>query len=483
MKRVLILLLIQPFIFGCPATPTQPDEVPTEAPREVRDFNQIPEYQELSLLQGELEVVELGSSDGVSAFRIGSLEVLHLPTPANEVVAARLYFRGGVAALGEETAGIERLALSVAANGGTTEIPRDEFNARLDRIGSSIGFISDRDFSALTMNSVREYFDETWELFEGAIFEPAFPDDEVERRRDRQSASIETIGDDPDRLVNEVARDLTFGDHPYSLRELGTLETLRGFQADDLRSWQRSLLSPDRMVLVVVGNVDREELVEKLTSRLARVPFSTSEVPEIPAIPQRESSLRIERMSLPTNYILGYYAAPSMEHPDYPALVLATRHLRDRLFEEVRTRRNLTYAVSAGLGNRRANVGFLYVTAVDPEATMPVIFAEVERMKEVPLSETELQEVRNVFLTSHYMGLETNSSIAGQLATATLIGGDWSLHGRFLEGINRVTAEDIQRVSAQYMQGIHFGVVGSPDDMSPALFGVSEGHDEEIDEH
>jgi zinc protease len=377
--------------------------------------------------------------------------------------------------LSEGTAGIERLALSVAVNGGTQSTPKDEFNARLDAVGSSIGHISDRDFSGITMNSVRDHFDETWELFEEAIFEPAFTEDEVELRRNRQLADIESLADNPDALVGEVARDLAFSGHPYEIRELGTLETVSTFTQNELKAWHYWLLAPERIVLVVVGNIDQADLVAKVQSRLGRIPSTGLAVPDFPPVEHDAPALRVESMNLPTNYILGYFTAPSMSHDDYAALVLATRHLRSRLFEEIRTRRNLTYAVSSGLGNRSTNVGFLYVTAVDPAATMPVMFAEVERLKNEPLTEQELQEVRNVFLTSHYMGLETNSSVAGQIAQAELIGGDWSLMYRFLDAVNAVTAEDIQRVAQTYLRNTQFGVVGNPDDVPASLFGVDDG--------
>ncbi len=468
---------------ACTSAPATPDEVPTEDETpEVETSRWIPEMKDLEFIDEDPEVVHLGESDGVSALRVGNLKVIHMPTPANEVVSARLYFRGGAQNLTEGAAGIERLSLAVATRGGTENTPKDEFTARLDSVGSSIGFIADRDFSAITMNSVREHFDDTWELFEEVIFQPAFTDEEVELRRDRQLADIDGIFDNPDALVSEVARDLTFKGHPYYFREIGTRDTVEAFTTDELRAWQRWLLAPERMLLVVVGNVDEDHLVERVQESLGRVASTGLEIADLPELEPSAPALRVEAMSLPTNYILGYFGAPGMDHGDYAAMVLATRHLRDRLFEEVRTRRNLTYAVSSGLGSRGTNVGFLYVTAVDPAATIPVIFDEVEKMQQTPLTDQELEEVRNVFLTSHYMGLETNSSIASQLARSELIGGDWSQMFRFLDAVNAVTPEDIQRVADRYIQNVQFGVVGDPEAVPGELFGVEDDAVETIDE-
>lgn len=480
-KFIALAVAASASLFACSTTPAAPDD-DVVAAEPAEPAQTVPELREFSFIDGEPQVVELAQTDDVSSFRVGQIEVIHMPTPANEVVTARLYLRGGSANMGESIAGIDRLALAVAVNGGTESTPKDEFTARLDAVGSSVSFVADRDFSAYAMNTVYAHFDETWDLFEEAIFEPAFPDDEVELRRNRQLAEIDSLRDDPDRLVTEVARDLAFADHPYFVRQLGTRENVSQFTTDQLRAWQRHLLTPERMVLIVVGNIDRDHLIEKVERRLGRLALSGVAVPELPGISHDAPALRVEQMRLPTNYIVGYFAAPTVGHPDYAAMMLATRHLRGRLFEEVRTVRNLTYAVSSGLGSRGDNVGFLYVTAVDPAATMPVIFDEVARLQNEPLTEQQLEEVRNVYLTSHYMALETNAGVAGQLALARLFAGDWTLTQRFLDDVMNVTAEDIQRVAQTYIQNIQFGVVGNPDLVPPSLFGVDSDEAETVDE-
>ncbi len=464
-----LMLFFSLSVVACSSSPAVDDKTPDEMAHD---------SHELRFIDGEPEVEILGEDGDVTAFQVGEVNVIHMATPANEVVAARLYIDGGSRFLDEETQGMERLAMAAATNGGTKSTPRDEFNAQLDAVGASIGSSANRDFSAYSMRSVREHFDQTFELFEQAIFEPAFDEEEVERRRDRQLATIESVIDNPDRLVAEVARDLMFDDHPYRFRQRGILETVEGFDRQELMDWQRQMLAPERMLMVVVGNIDRDELVDKVSRRIGRLAPTGVELPELPPIEKEQPALRVEEATLPTNYILGYYSAPKFGDPDYAALVLATQHLRDRLFEEVRTRRNLTYAVSSGLGNRGTNVGVLYVTAVDPEATIPVIYDEVDRLQAHLIDEETLEQVRNVYLTRHYQDMETNASIAGQLARAQLIGGDWALFGSFLEDIMAVTPEDIQRVADDYINHIQFGALGDPALMPAEIFRVS---DEDVD--
>src|SRR5215212_9058156 len=113
------------------------------------------------------------------------------------------------------------------------------------------------------------------------------------------------------------------------------------------------------------------------------------------------------RSPLPTNYITGYYTAPSLTDPDYPAFRAAVDMLSDRLFEEVRTKRNMTYAVSAGLETRAANRGRLYVTATQPDTTVKVIFSTVRQLQNDPISAEAVAENVQPSITSYLMGQET----------------------------------------------------------------------------
>jgi predicted Zn-dependent peptidase len=144
--------------------------------------------------------------------------------------------------------------------------------------------------------------------------------------------------------------------------------------------------------------------------------------------------------------------------------------LSDRLFEEVRTKRNLSYAVFAGLSQRRANYGLLYVTAVQPDTTLGVMLHEVERLKTEPITSERLAENVNIFLTQYWLAQETNMGQAGTLGTFEIVGGGWEKAADFVRGVREVTPADIQRVSEAYLKDIHFVVIGDPGRIDDTLF-------------
>ncbi|MGM0558403.1 MAG: M16 family metallopeptidase, partial [Myxococcota bacterium] len=267
-----------------------------------------------------------------------------------------------------------------------------------------------------------------------------------------------------------VATGLLFEGHPYATLQLGTEETVSAFTREEIKDYQRAMLRPSDMVVVVVGNVSDEDVTSRVADTIARIDPGELETQELEDFDADEPALEIAEQDIPTNYIFGLFAAPAPGHEDYPAMLVALEYLRDRLFEEVRTKRNLTYAVSSGLSSKRVNYGYLYVTAVAPEKTMPVIYSEIDRLKEGKFSKKQLDQSRNVFLTEHYMDLETNGSQATLLAQSEIVAGDWKSHADFIEQTRAVSPEDVARVAKKYMKNYHFGVVGKEASIDKELF-------------
>jgi predicted Zn-dependent peptidase len=195
----------------------------------------------------------------------------------------------------------------------------------------------------------------------------------------------------------------------------------------------------------------------------------------VPQLAFDKSSVDITPRELPTNYIQGLFSAPSLTSPDIYAMRIASSLLRDRVFEEVRVKRNLSYAPDAFLRTQAANVGGLYVTAVDVNQSVRLMLSEIQRLQSEPVSATDIHAVVAQYLTTYYLGQETNAAQAGELAQYELIGGGWRNSIDFLEKLLAVTPEDIQRVSQKYMRNIRFVVLGDPRSVNAAVFTGAAG--------
>jgi zinc protease len=291
---------------------------------------------------------------------------------------------------------------------------------------------------------------------------PTFPAAEVQIVRGQMIDAAKRRADDPDQYLNYLADSLFYVGHPYSVVVSGTQTSLASINPEALAAWHKQRMTKENLLIVVVGNVSQADLTSKIQSAFGSLPATGGKAPALRAMAAITPELVVVERPLPTNYITGFFAAPSLTDPDYVAFRAATDMLGDRLFEEVRTKRNMTYAVAAGLETRSANRGRLYVTAVDPDTTVKVIFSTVKQLQNNPPSAATVAENLNASLTNYLLGQETNMGQAAALGLWELAGGGYQNYAKFINDYKRVTAADIQRVAKKYMQRGRFVVIGDP---------------------
>ena len=405
----------------------------------------------------------------VTEFAVAGIPVIYKPIRANEVIAVRLYIKGGSPNLTPETAGIENF-MTTAATRGTAKYSRDEFAALSSATGTAIGATANPDYTFLSLQAVSEHWDQAWDLFAEAALHPTFPEEEVALVRDQIVNQLKGRLDNPDAYLALLANEQFYAGHPYEIDPLGTVEAVEAMTAEDLRARHAERMTKENLLLVVVGNVPREDIERKIAESFGALPATGGAANAVPEVAPSASKVEVTERELPTNYIRGQFLSPDPGHPDFPAMQVTTDILSDRLFEEVRTKRNLSYAVFSGLSQRRANYGLLYVTAVQPDTTLAVMLHEVERLKTEPISEERLAENVNVFLTQYWLAQETNMGQAGTLGVFELVGGGWEKAAEFVEGVRRVTPADIQRVAETYMKDFRFVVIGNPSTIDDELF-------------
>jgi zinc protease len=246
------------------------------------------------------------------------------------------------------------------------------------------------------------------------------------------------------------------------LEPVGTEQSIGRITRADLRRYEREQMVTSRMLLVIVGNVDRPAAERLVRATIGQLPRGTYQWKPPATLPPGRSTLTVAARSLPTNYLLGYYGGPPASSPDYPALRVATAVLSGRLFSEIRSRRNLTYAVDAPFVERAISVGGLYVTTTQPELTLGLMQAEVARLQQEILDPEGLERLVQQFITEYFLNNETNAAQANFLARAVLYRGNAGSADQFVDELRAVRPEDVVRVARTYMKGIRFAYVGDP---------------------
>jgi zinc protease len=401
------------------------------------------------------------ASASTERFDVDGIKVIYRHTNTNLFVA-NLYLLGGVGLATPTTAGLEPMLLEVTER-GTRKYPGESLRRAMARTGSEIGVAAHEDFTVLGLRTTSDRVDSTWSIFADRILQPSLTRADFEFVRENRALGVLQRDESPDALLEYLADSVAFVTHPYALSAVGTARSLQAITHEQLREFHRTQMVKSRMLLVIVGNIPRPRIEALVRNTLGSLPSGTYQwkVPE-PLGERAGSNVHIVSLRLPTNYILGTWSGPPAGHEDAPALRIASAILSGRLFAEVRSRRNLTYAVEARFRDRALTSGGLYVTTTRPDETLAIMRDELRKLRTTTLRTEDLGSLVQQFLTEYFLDNETTGAQADFLARAELYRGDFRAGERFVSELRNVTGEDVRRAADRWMKDLRWAYLGNP---------------------
>ena len=422
---------------------------------------------------GKIDSVAAQSSL-VTEFDVNGLKVILKRRPSAPTYAAGLFIKGGARNLSPANAGVENFALLAATEAGT-KYPRQALRRELSRTGTKLSPASNNDYSAIAIASTRENFDRIWDVFADVSMNPAFAPDDVERVRQQIFAGLREAESVPDVALDRLEERVVYSGHPYSNDVQGNQKTITALTPADLRTYHKGLMQTSRLLLVVVGDIDANELRSKVEATFGKLPRGDYKEQPLPALDFSKSTLDVTPRTIQTNYVKGVFNAPSLNNPDYFPMRVAMTILQQLVYEEVRVKRQLSYAPDAELNLAAANSANIYVTAVDANQAVKVMLEQIAFLKSNPINERAISGMTGQFLTNYYVAQETNTAQVAELARYELLGGGWRNSFEFLNKIREVKPTDIQTVANKYMKNLRFVVIGNPTSIDRSVFLQSAG--------
>ncbi len=272
-----------------------------------------------------------------------------------------------------------------------------------------------------------------------------------ERRLRTESAPI-------GRMLEQVLAS-AFVAHPYKQPVVGYMSDLQSFTATDADAFYRKYYVPSNMVTAIVGHVDADEILPIAEKYFGRMPAG-SEPPLLRTVEPPQIAEKTVVLEDPSQPIYAeMYHKPSALHPDqavYDAIddVLSNGRT-SRLYRSlVRDQKIAAFTGSFSNIPGRKYPSLWLVFAIpskdhDNEEVQAAIRAELERLKEEPVSDAELRRFRTRAKATLVRQLRNNFGLATQLATYQSLHGDWRELFREIDRIEKVTKEDIQRVARE----------------------------------
>lgn len=395
----------------------------------------------------------------VQSFTENGIRVILSPAD-NQLVSVIVGLEGGVAS-GETTNPVlGEFTSDLITSSGSTRYPKEALRQFASRTSTSITGDGDYRGISFNMTATRPNFDKAWDVLASLIREPLF--DETEYRNILQSrvAQVERRYSNPDNQAYLIADSLIKLGNPV-LSRWTRKEDVEAVTIPMVRDFHKRLGERSRMLVVIVGNVTADEVRQKL-KLLASFPAGSYTPVTIQPLtePSEPHVLVIDRPQSPTTYVYSAFVGPRAGKPDYWPMSVGLSHLRNILFEEIRTKRNLSYAPASFLTSTLGNgVGMMSVSSVYPDSSIVLMNAEMEKMRKGDFSAEDLEDSKQVYITSYYMRQMTNSGKASSLYYSERNAGSWK-NAFSYDAIQEVDKDAVQKAFETYAHTMQVGIVG-----------------------
>ena len=412
------------------------------------------------MLGASAERADAQRGTATTSYTVSGVKVIHRHTNTS-IVVANLYLLGGVRQLTPANAGIETFLLAVTER-GTKGYARDALRRAMARTGSEIGVAPKEDWTVFGLRTTKAELDSSWAIFADRLMRPNIDTADVEFIRDQLVTGIRQRADSPDATLDYLADSITFAGSPFALDPIGSAASVSKLTVAQLKAYHKAEFVTSRMLLVVVGDIPRTKVEALITKSIGKLPAGSYSWTAPDTLPTARPDAVMLRRQLPTNYLQGYFLGPRADSPDAAPLRVATAVLSGRLFSEVRSKRNLTYAVSSSFRDHGLTSLGLYVTTTDPDQVVSIMRTEVRALKESTIDTQLLRPIIQQFITEYFLENETIGAQADFLARNQLYRGDFRAGERFVQDLRTVTGADIQRVVGRYFRNIRWAYIGDP---------------------
>jgi predicted Zn-dependent peptidase len=352
-----------------------------------------------------------------------------------------------------------------------------DISQEIDTIGGEFNAFTGKEYTGYYVKCAAESRDVALDVLVDMLRNSKFAPDEIEREKGVIIEEMNMYFDTPRDFISGVYEELLYGDQPLGWDIIGRKETIRGATQDTFHSYLDHWYKPTRMVVGIGGKLG-DGLHERIQELLGDLPAAETGEPErVELSVNGDARVKVHTKASDQAHIcLGVHSYP-LEHPDrYVLQVLSTvlgGGMSSRLFTEVRERRGLAYYVY-GLNHSYTDAGSLYAQAgVDInriDDAVSTVAKELRTIAEERVPDDELAKAKSFAKGRFVLQLETSQGLIMFGLRREVLESRTPDPEEVMAEIDKVTAEDVQRVAGELIdgRGLNLAVIGPFDD--PARF-------------
>ena len=363
----------------------------------------------------------------------------------------------------EKKPGVASLATALMGT-GTTSMSKDEYNEEIEFLGASVNLGAEFAFAS----SLSKYFPRVFELMADGALNPVFTQEEFEAEKAKLIEGLKTDKKNVGAVANRVSSVLAFTkNHPFG--QYLTEESVESVTLEDVKTYYETYFVPANAYMAFVGDISKKEaknLVDKYFND-----WKADVAPEVTLpSPQKAQFRQINFVNM-SNAVQSEIIAQNvvdlkMNDPDYFPVLVANQILGGSfgsyLNMNLREDKGYTYGARSSIGASRYPTRFRATVSVRNEVTdsaVVEILKEIKRIRTEPVDAQKLEDTKKKFAGNFVLRLEQPSTLVSYAINKRTDNLPDDFYKTYLQNINAVTAEDIQRVANKYFDINHLQIV------------------------
>ncbi|HEY6097013.1 MAG TPA: pitrilysin family protein, partial [Candidatus Deferrimicrobium sp.] len=351
---------------------------------------------------------------------------------------------------------------------GTARREALDISREIESVGGTINACTEREYVFFFAKVLAKDFPLAVDILSDIYLNSLFDGKELERERDVVLQEILMVEDNPEDFLDDFFHESYWAGHPLGLPIQGTSGSVSAFTRDRVTSWFGDRFRRRGLIVSVVGNLEHALVVDTFDRHLRSLRLGDRRLPDAPPPPARGVFLR-ERRIEQVHICLGAPAVPRNSDLKYPAHVLNTilgGSMCSRLFQEVREKRGLAYAIASSM-SLYSDSGIIKISAGASRDkvrdVLAVVADVVEEMRRGLIGDEEVAMARELIKGSMILGLESAEYRMSRLAMNELLFGRIEGHDESLRRVDAVTPEKVRELAAALLRRDAFSLAAVGD--------------------
>lgn len=333
---------------------------------------------------------------------------------------------------------------------GTKSRTAKQIAEDFDELGALVNAFTSKEYTCFYTQVLDTHKEAALEILADMFFESTFPEDELTREKKVVIEEIKMYEDTPDDHVHDLLAQAMFGQHPLGKPIIGHEAKINSFSKDTILNYMDTHYTPQNVVISVAGNVEASFLdtIDKHFNRFKQSDsILTIEKPKF-HVEHLEKHKETEQVHL----CFGFEGFP-IDYKRMPATLIMSSifggGMSSRLFQEVREKKGLAYAVYAYHATY-ADSGYFTIYAGTTNAQLPLledtIYETIQTLIADGVTDKELRNAKAQLSSNTIIRLESTNSLMTRNARNELLLGKHKSLDQIIQEIDDVSLNDIQEI-------------------------------------